>query len=77
MERLRQNLFPQIRYKREKLRLMKIELSPGTYILESSPANCPEKCMETNLVDDDEEIDNSFKPSTLRRSFRRMRKAVK
>ncbi len=46
--------------------------------LESSPANCPEKCMETNLVDDDEEeIDNSFKPSTLRRSFRRMRKAVK
>merc|ERR1712083_882745 len=27
--------------------------------------------------DDEEELDNSFKPSTLRRSFRRMRKAVK
>ena len=45
--------------------------------LESTPGNCPEKCMETTLVDDDGEMDNSFKPSTLRRSFRRMRKAVK
>ena len=57
----------------KKLRLTFIEWLAWGY-LESTP----EKCSEQNITDDDEEeLDNSFKHSTLRRSFRRMRKAVK